>query len=109
MIKIVICKKADQIRSFSVKGHSMYDDYGHDIVCAGVSAIAQSALLGLEHVARIKIISEIKEGFLSVDTTNTNEKAMAILDTMEISLKAICDTYPDNARIEYRRCDDVKN
>ncbi len=109
MINIVICKEADKIISFSVSGHSMYDDYGQDIVCAGVSVLAQSGLIGLEHVACVQVKSVTEDGLLTVEILETNEKAMAILETMELSLKAICDTYPDNARIEYRRCGNDKN
>lgn len=105
MIEIVICKDADNIRAFSVSGHSMYDDYGQDIVCAGVSTLAQSCMIGLEHVAGAIIRSEVRDGFLSVDVLESNEKAMTLLETMELSMKVICDTYPDNAHIEYRRCD----
>lgn len=109
MVNIVICKKTNRIEAFTISGHSMYNDYGQDIVCAGISTLAQSCLIGLEHVAKVKIKSEVKDGFMSVQLLDSNEKAMALLETMELSMKAICDTYPENARIEYRRCDYVKD
>lgn len=34
-----------------VKGHSGYAPHGQDIVCAAVSAILQTAVLGLESIA----------------------------------------------------------
>jgi len=105
MIEIVICKDNGIIKAYKISGHSMYADYGHDIVCAGVSALAQSCLIGLEHVAKVKLKSEVRDGLLSVQILEENEKAMAIVETMELSLKGICYAYPDNAQIEYRRCD----
>ena len=37
--------------TIEVEGHAMYDAHGRDIVCAGVSAILQTAVLGLEAIA----------------------------------------------------------
>lgn len=61
MIKIYVSKKEGDV-SIDVVGHAEYDEYGKDIVCAGVSAIVQTALLGLEAIAQsypdnVKIIN----------------------------------------------------
>ena len=48
MIEVVICEeKNGRISAFRVHGHSGTAPKGRDIVCAGVSALAQTALLGL--------------------------------------------------------------
>ena len=39
MIKIDIKKVKGNISSVCLTGHAMYDDFGKDIVCAGVSSI----------------------------------------------------------------------
>lgn len=49
-MKIHICKKDGKV-SIDVCGHANYDEYGKDIVCAGVSAIVQTAILGLDAIA----------------------------------------------------------
>lgn len=36
----------------TIVGHSQYANIGNDIVCAGVSAIIQTAILGLHAMAR---------------------------------------------------------
>lgn len=51
MIKVYISQKEGDI-SIDVVGHAEYDEYGKDIVCAGVSAIVQTAILGLEAIAQ---------------------------------------------------------
>jgi uncharacterized protein YsxB (DUF464 family) len=43
-------KSGDMV--IDVKGHAGYAPHGQDIVCAAVSAILQTAVLGLESVAR---------------------------------------------------------
>lgn len=54
MIKIQIFLDGDgMISGYRVRGHSGTDDSGHDVVCAGVSALAQSAMLGIgRHLGR---------------------------------------------------------
>jgi uncharacterized protein YsxB (DUF464 family) len=48
MIQVQVMHGKDGLKGFKVKGHAGYEQAGRDIVCAGVSALAQTALLGLE-------------------------------------------------------------
>lgn len=50
MIKINVNAESGNM-TIEVKGHAGYDAHGRDIVCAGVSAILQTAVLGLEAIA----------------------------------------------------------
>lgn len=36
----------------SIKGHAGYAEHGKDIVCAGVSTLVQTMLLGLENISQ---------------------------------------------------------
>ena len=61
MIKVYISQKEGDV-SIDVVGHAEHDEYGKDIVCAGVSAIVQTTILGLEAIAQsypdnVKIIN----------------------------------------------------
>ena len=47
MIKIQVEKENEQYRKVVIEGHAMYDDYGKDIVCSGVSAIVITTVNGL--------------------------------------------------------------
>jgi uncharacterized protein YsxB (DUF464 family) len=51
MIKISVAMNSGDM-VIDVKGHAGYAPHGHDIVCAAVSAILQTAVLGLESVAQ---------------------------------------------------------
>ena len=46
MIKIYM-----EDKGFIVKGHADYAPYGEDIICSAVSAIVQTAQMGLERLA----------------------------------------------------------
>ncbi|MDD2533346.1 MAG: ribosomal-processing cysteine protease Prp [Eubacteriales bacterium] len=52
MIKVSLAKNnAGLIRKFSAKGHAGYGPYGEDILCAAVSAIAQTVIGSLQDIA----------------------------------------------------------
>ena len=40
---------------FIVEGHAEFAPHGQDIVCAGVSAIVQAAILGIEHYTYVDV------------------------------------------------------
>jgi len=88
-----------------ISGHAEYAEYGKDIVCAGVSALAETAALGLEHVARIKPLVKKRKGYFILKLPDNVEmeawkKAAVILDTILLGLQDISKSYPSNVQIE---------
>jgi uncharacterized protein YsxB (DUF464 family) len=71
---------------------------GGDVVCAAVSAVTQSAVIGLKEVAGIEPGLEIEKGYLEcilpeeIDERQ-REKADTILETMVLALKDIEEQY----------------
>ena len=47
MIRIRVKGRPDRIEGFLIWGHARYAPYGRDVVCAGVSAVATTALMWL--------------------------------------------------------------
>ncbi|HAW49657.1 TPA: ribosomal-processing cysteine protease Prp [bacterium] len=87
--------KRGRIVFFRAKGHSGYKKKGEDIVCAGVSAILQTTLLGLsKHLnMRLDVIKE--EGYLEVKILDEPlSTASSILEAMLLGLLEIKDKYP---------------
>ena len=99
MITVEIRKNTkDSIIGFTVSGHSNYGEYGSDIVCSAVSALAQTTVLGLKVVANVKVKHSIKDGFLSCDVPDIENrdkalKTSAIMDTMVLGLMNIQKNY----------------
>lgn len=90
---------------FEVRGHADFDARGIDIVCAGVSAIAQSALLGLTELLGGKVRAERRPGFLSFSMSVEqagSDGAHAIIRSMELGLLSLERVHPKNVRVEYR-------
>lgn len=99
MITVTEFRDEKQIIGFSVTGHAGCGEYGEDLVCAGVSAIVQTAILGIMDVLHLKADVSVKEGD-TVCILNREEigsdlsKAAIVFDTMFAGLKSIKSSYP---------------
>ena len=63
MIKISVMRQDDdKIIGLSVEGHAGAGAYGQDIVCAAVSALAQSVILGLAQHLHRDVDYDVKPG-----------------------------------------------
>lgn len=106
MIEVHCCKRTGgEIVEFWVEGHAGYADPGEDIVCAGVSALAETALIGLKKVARAAMESRRAEGLVWVRlaepprSAESWSRAQAILQTTLLGLKDIQKDYPAYIRV----------
>jgi uncharacterized protein YsxB (DUF464 family) len=105
MIKVHVVRNENNITSIKVTGHAGYAEHGQDIVCAAVSALVETAVLGIENIACIRPMVIKKEGFFSIKLSEDieqerMEKAMVILETMILGFKDISNSYPSYIRIE---------
>lgn len=93
----------NRINGFVMTGHAKFSDYGTDIVCSGVSAIAQTALLGLLHYFGSKIGYRQSQGSLTCDLPDLGPEeyviAEAILKTMYWGLRDIEAQYGKHIRL----------
>ena len=107
MITVAIYRNAaGDIDRFSVRGHANAGVRGEDIVCAGVSALTQAAVMGLErHLGRQIRFSQTKECQLDVAlAAEPDDLTGAVLAAMLLGLQEISRGYPQNVRIvEHRR------
>lgn len=62
MTKIWVTKKDNSIIQIESKGHTGYAQEGHDIVCAAISSILQTAILGLSKVVGVDVKVDIRDG-----------------------------------------------
>ncbi|MCL4424882.1 MAG: ribosomal-processing cysteine protease Prp [Firmicutes bacterium] len=100
MIQVLIKRdQTGQIRGFIVQGHAGYDAHGRDIVCAAVSAVAQTAVLGLREVLHLSIQLRTREGYLSCQlpgrlSPDVVREAQVLLETMLVGIRDIQTGYP---------------
>lgn len=110
MLKVKLLRKPgrteedrDVLFGFSVEGHAGFGEYGTDIVCAGVSAVAQTALFGLQDILGNAVRSAKKGGYLEVqvDPVRAREEGpRAILRALELGLESMQRSYPGSLEIE---------
>lgn len=99
MIRINVKRnQAHQIIEAHISGHAEYADHGYDIVCAAVSVLSQTAILGLHNVAKqmmdYQIDSDTAEYYVKLLSPIT-EASQAILETMVLGLQNIAHQYSD--------------
>lgn len=85
--------------SLIVKGHSGYADHGNDIVCAGVSALTQAAILGLRHYD-VDMDVSMSHGEITVQINKNEDVVKPIFTAMVEGLKEIAKQYPENVRLK---------
>jgi len=89
---------------YVVEGHAGYAEYGSDIVCAAVSAIAQTILFALQDtLGEDQVDCRVEKGDMRVSVAL--EKALeegpkALLRAFESGLRAIASSYPQSVRID---------
>ncbi len=95
--------RANDIFGFSAKGHA--DDQsekGFDIYCAAVSAITQTACIGLEEVAKAKVKLKIHDGFLSAFVSEKDAediRCQTIFKTLILGLQSFDEANPGYIQI----------
>ena len=84
---------------FTAEGHAGSGN-GNNIVCAAVSALTQSAALGLMHYRPLDTRIKDGNGYLSVELHgNTDPVIVGILQTMKLGLLEIEKQYPDKVNV----------
>ena len=105
MTHVTLIRDRSGLVGFEAKGHT---DEGSDIVCSAVSALTQTAALGINEVLKIQTALDITEAnmylMLPADISDQDcEKAQIILKTMALGLRSIAATYGDYIKISERK------
>ena len=100
MIKINVIRHDSKIKEISVKGHANSNEYGKDLVCAGVSAICVG---GLNALTEENFDIHISEGDVEIraikDISNKDE---IVLETILTQLKAVSEGQSKYVKISER-------
>ncbi len=96
--------KQKNIVRYKIEGHTGFNESGKDIVCAAVSAVAQTAALGLIGILNISVECEMKDAYFECNLpekidADVREKVNIILETMILGIKEFEDQYSKYIRI----------
>lgn len=108
MTNITLFRSKGQLVGFEAEGHTGYSVEGEDIVCSAVSALTQTAVIGLTELLKLQIALDINDGelycMLPKDISKEDcEKAQLILETMALGLSSIAATYGDYINMTERK------
>lgn len=96
--------QAQEVIAFSVEGHADYAPPGEDIVCAAVSVLAQTIVMGLMRNLGLKPQVEIRDGYLNCVlppslTREVRKDTSLVLEVMLTGLQEIVKVHPENLKI----------
>lgn len=106
MTSVKVTRQDDHIITVECSGHTGYAESGEDIVCAALSSIVQTALLGLTAVAGIRVELEKRdeEGYIKFHIGNLKPQdrrdADMILNTMLAGVTDLYQGYSDFIELE---------
>ncbi len=97
MISIGIQRNVENhIVGCTISGHAGYDNHGYDIVCAAVSVLSATAMLGLTEIAHQDGDYSNESGRCDmVLFGELNQSGQDILETMVRGLQEISRQYPE--------------
>ncbi len=99
MITITIKRQNSFPKQVILKGHAGFDEYGKDIVCAGVSSILTTTVNALLKLEEKSITYQENDPFiLNVETKN--HVTEVLVENMIDLLKELSVTYPKNIKIK---------
>ena len=107
MTKVIIKKRDNKIYEVECDGHTNYGEKGEDIVCASLSSIVQTAVLGLLMIALVELDMKRDDdkGYLRFtlpENLNDEQKLQTstILDTMLCGISDLYESFSDYIELE---------
>ena len=109
MTDVKVTKTDGSITRIVCDGHTGYGIEGEDIVCAALSSVVQTALLGLLTVAKINVSYKVDEaqGYLEISLPQTLSKEErhdcdVILNTMLCGVSDLREGFSDFINLEVK-------
>ena len=110
MTNVVILKRNNKIFEVECDGHTNYGEKGEDIVCASLSSIVQTALMGILMVAGVNAKTERNDerGYLSIEipddlTKETQHDVDVITSTMLLGISDLNEGFSDFIELEVKK------
>lgn len=102
MIKFSLQSKENKIIGFELKGHANFADYGNDIICAAVSALAINTINSITTFTQDTFdytVDEKKGHLFFRIISNVSDESNLLLNALNLGITGIKEEY-DNGYIE---------
>ncbi len=100
MISVNVSFIENKVSSILITGHANQNDYGKDIVCAGVSTIVYGSINALDIHQKSNFKFDLKDGYTLIEILSNNDQIQLMLDMMLIQLKTLEEAYPKFIQIK---------
>ena len=97
MIKAEFFCRQGQFVGFAMSGHAGYDDYGHDIVCAGVTSAVQTIANGISECAKLPADIDVKPN--SIQVMCSSKQADVWFKALHLQLSIMAQQYTQNIKL----------
>ena len=94
---ILVIKNSNKIW---IKGHSMYADFGKDIVCSAVSSIVTTTVNGILKIDSKAIEYIVNDGEIQINILKNDDVTIKLLDNMIELLEELSHNYSKNIKIK---------
>ena len=105
MIQAVFYRDAQDIfRGFRISGHAGYGEYGQDIVCAAVSALALTAVNSIEAFCSDRFTAQERDGDLDFRLVSAGDSgSQLLLKSLALGVEQIRQEYGSKyIKVRYR-------
>ena len=106
-MRVTVIRQQGTHVGFELTGHADQGAYGEDVVCAGISAITQTALLGITDVLKLDAAWTHESGHMRCELSRETAgedlvKAAVVFNTMIAGLTSLQEAYPKSLKFSYR-------
>ncbi len=101
MIKVSLLVKENIIQGFEIIGHADFDEYGYDIVCAGVSTLAYTTINTIDQYTKDYDFSD-DDLLMRLLVNDLELESKVVLNTFTTGIKTLTQTYGDYVKINYK-------
>lgn len=81
------------------QGHALFDKKGKDVVCAAVSTLLQSWLIGTQQLCGTLVQSEQKSGYFIAYANISNDQEELLYRSLYLGLVILEQQYPQNIKV----------
>ena len=88
--------------TIKIRGHAGYAEQGHDIVCAGVTALTQALIKSVQELTEDEIEYIFESGIADIEIRNVSERARTLIDSFFIGANLIAEEFPEHVKVYNR-------
>lgn len=85
--------------TIKIRGHAGYAEQGHDIVCAGVTALTQALIKSVQELTEDEIEYILESGIADIELRNVSERSRTLIDSFFIGVNLIAEEFPEHVKV----------